>query len=480
MSEYKLLAQRISLIGITNILLSLSGIIILPILTKNISIEDYGVWVQINVTIGLIPSVIMLGLPYTMVRFLPSANEEEKKEIFYSILILVIIMGLFVSIFIYTLAGSIAEYLFNNNIIVVKVISLIVFFECMNGMFLNYFRATEQVKKYSTFIFAQTIIHFILVSLFILHGKGIIGAVIGILLKSIVISLTSGFIIISNLEIVIPKFNNLKEYVSFGFPTIPGNLSSWVVNSSDRYVISILLGTAAVGYYSPGYALGDLIKTFVAPISFMLPTILSKYYDTKDTDTVKIILSNSLKFFLALGIPSVFGLTFLSKTLLSILSTPEIASASYLITPFIAVSALFSGIYSIITQIIIMEKRTKMMANIWILSATLNLCLNFLFIPLMGSLGAAVTTLIAFTLNLIITSVYSFRFLKFEIHLDFIVKSIIASIIMSIILIRISPSDIFEVLYTVSLCAIVYFAILRAIKGFNDEEIKFLKGIVRV
>ena len=49
MSEYKLFTQRIGLIGITNLLVSLSGIILLPILTKNIPIEEYGVWVQIGV-----------------------------------------------------------------------------------------------------------------------------------------------------------------------------------------------------------------------------------------------------------------------------------------------------------------------------------------------------------------------------------------------------------------------------------------------
>jgi len=66
------------LIGVTNLFVSLTGIILLPILTKNIPVEEYGVWVQINVTIGLVPSVVMLGLPYTMVRFLAAAKKEKK------------------------------------------------------------------------------------------------------------------------------------------------------------------------------------------------------------------------------------------------------------------------------------------------------------------------------------------------------------------------------------------------------------------
>ena len=67
--EYKLFVQRIGLVGITNILIALSSLILLPILTKGLSITEYGTWVLIMTTIALIPNVANLGLPYTMVRF---------------------------------------------------------------------------------------------------------------------------------------------------------------------------------------------------------------------------------------------------------------------------------------------------------------------------------------------------------------------------------------------------------------------------
>ena len=86
--------------------------------------------------------------------------------------------------------------------------------------------------------------------------------------------------------------------MSFGLPTIPANLSNWVVNSSDRYVIGIFLDTAAVGYYSPGYTLGNIITMFISPLAFMLPAILAKYYDENNMKEVKTILKYSLKYFL--------------------------------------------------------------------------------------------------------------------------------------------------------------------------------------
>jgi O-antigen/teichoic acid export membrane protein len=66
MTESKLLIQRIGLVGATNLLLGLSSIILLPILTKILTIADYGVWAQISVTVALVPGIATLGLPFTV------------------------------------------------------------------------------------------------------------------------------------------------------------------------------------------------------------------------------------------------------------------------------------------------------------------------------------------------------------------------------------------------------------------------------
>ncbi len=70
--------KRIGLIGITNLLVALNTIILIPILSKNLSASDYGIWVQVLTTFFLITSISSLGLPYTMVRFLAAEKDIEK------------------------------------------------------------------------------------------------------------------------------------------------------------------------------------------------------------------------------------------------------------------------------------------------------------------------------------------------------------------------------------------------------------------
>lgn len=481
MADYKLIAQRIGLVGLTNVLLSLSGIILLPILTKNMSIEDYGIWTQIYVTIGIFPGLVTFGLPYATVRFLPALNNKlEIQETFYSIFFFVLFTSGTASLLFYLFSETIALSLFDGNDSVVKILSLIILFECLNTLLLSYFRANEQIKRYSSVVLLQTTSQIFIVSLFVLMGKGILGATFGLLIKTFIIFLVMFYNIISEIGIHKPHFKKINEFLNFGMPMVPGNFSNWIANSSDRYVIGLFLGMASVGYYSPGYALGSLISVFLSPLSFLLPVILSKHYEVDDIKEVKIILSYSFKCLMAISIPAVFGISLLSKSILIILSTPEIASKGYLITPFVALSTFLLGPYGIFYQVLILEKKTKIVGNTWIVAALLNLGLNFIFIPYIGILGAAITTLIAFTFSFVIVTYYSRRMLKFDLNIGFILKCIFSSILMSLTIVIINPIKIHEILVTICICIGVYFLTLILLGGFEKREIDFVKTMVKV
>jgi O-antigen/teichoic acid export membrane protein len=484
LQEHQQFARRIGLIGITNLLISLSGIILLPILTKTLPIEDYGTYIQITVTIGLVPGVVMLGLPYTMVRFLAAAkSREEVQEGYYSIAGITILSAGLASVALFLLAEPIAVALFDGRTTITRILALTVFLECMNLLQYNYFRTFQQIKRYSSLLFLKTCLQLVLVGALVLAGYGIFGATIGLFITNLLLFIVMGALIVSRIGVAIPKFKRLKEYLSFGLPTVPGNLSSWVVNSSDRYVIALFLGTAYVGYYSPGYTLGNTINMFIAPLSFMLPAVLSKYYDEANLENVKTVLSYSVKYFLALAIPSVMGLSLLSKPLLTILTTPEIAEQGYLVTPFLALSGLLFGLYAVITQILILEKKTGVTGTIWILVAVLNLGLNIIVVPIMGIVGAAATTLAAFSLAFILSMYYSSKYLVFPVDVSFILKCICASTIMGVIVViggHQIPGTLIPTTLLIGVSALVYGACLLVLQGFKKEEIRFFRGLLRV
>lgn len=476
MIEYRLFAQRIGLVGVTNLLSSISGIFLVPILTKNIPASDYGIWTQISVTVGLLSAVVLLGLPASMIRFLASEKSNERvRDDFYSIFVVVIFTAAASSLIFFLFSKSLAELLFNNNLAVARILPLLFFIEPLNGMLFNYFRTFQRIKRHSLFIFMSTYLSIAFVAFFVLSGSGIYGAVIGLVLTRYILFSVMFLLVVSEIGIKMPLFSNIRGFLKFSLPIVPEGLASWAVNSSDRYFISFFLGTAAVGFYSPGYLLGNMINMFTAPLSFLLPALLSRYYDSNNLSRVEFILSYTLKYFLAVAIPSAVGLSLLSRPILEVLSTPQIASQGYIITPFTALSSLLLGVLVIISNVILLKKKTPITGTIWVIAALLNMASNAVLIPKIGIIGAAVTTLASFSFIFILTAYYSLKCFRFPIDKMFVLKSIFASGVMSLIIARWTPVGLLQVVILVGVCAVVYFVVLLILGGFRKEEISFFR-----
>lgn len=480
LERYKLFVKRIGLLGVTNFLVALNTIILIPILTKNLVASDYGIWIQVNTTFFLITSVANLGFPYTMLRFMSAENDKEKiQEGFYSMASLILIFSSIISIILIIFSKEIAGILFNGNVNIVIITAIIVFLGSLNSLFIDFFITFRQMKKYSLLLLFQTYLSLFIISYFAISGRGILMIILGFLITQIIIFLVMILIIVSGIGFRIPKFDNIKEYLNFSIPTVPSNLSNWIVESSDCYVIGLVLGTTFVAYYSPGYTIGMAILLFSTPLTVFLPSLLPKYYENGQIEEVKLFINYSLKYFLLVSIPTLFILSLLSKPILMILTTPEIALNGYLVTPFIALSAILFGIYGIIMNLIILEKKTKVIGSIWTLAAIISL-LNLILVPYFGIIAAAAVTLLSYSVAFIITLHYSRKFFEFNFDYSFIPKSVLASILMSIMIILVYPKGFLSVFIVICASIAVYIFLILITRGIDTKEIDFIKSMLKI
>ena len=480
--KYKVFAQQSILVFLANIIIGFSGIILLPILTRNLPLADYGLWVQMNVTIGLIPIFIVMGLPsYSMVRFLSGEHDKKRmQEGFYSIAFFIFLNSLLVSLILFIFSKQISQIIFANNTLIVKILALILIFSSLNILFQYFFITSQQIKRYSFLLCFKTFTQILLISGFIFFGKGVIVEAIVFLCNEILFFFTCFSFIYIELGFICPHFQELKKYLHLSIPTIPGSLSYWVVDSSDRYLIGILLGVAFVGYYSPGYTLGAIIAMFASPITSILTASLSKSYNEKKENEVKDLLQYSIKYYLVVAIPATIGLAVLSKPLLTILSTTEIAMNSYMITPIVATGFLLLGLTNIIVNIIILKTETKIIGITWVVASSLNIILNLVLIPIYGVVGAALATLIAYTIPLIVITHFSFKYIKLDLNYYNFIKVFLASIPMIIIYQIWKPINIIDLLIFILINSIFYLILVIAFKVFTTDELSLIWGILNL
>ena len=199
------------------------------------------------VTVSLRPLLVNLGLPYAMVRFLAVETDRRRiQEGLYSILAVSLLTGGLTAIVLFALAGPIASGIFGGMTDVARITALVVLVECINLVSYNYFRTFQKIRRYSILLFSQTYLLITLLAITVLSGYGIIGAMLSLLASRVVLLVVMLALIARDIGFAVPAFSRLREYLGFGVPTIPSNLSSWIVSSSDRYMIGILVGIAAI------------------------------------------------------------------------------------------------------------------------------------------------------------------------------------------------------------------------------------------
>ncbi len=483
-TAHRLFSRRLVLIGSTNFITSLSAIIVLPLLTKNMSASDYGIWVLVLATVTLAPLVINLGLPGAMVRFLAAERRErDVREGFYSVFLVSLCTAGAASATIFLLAPWIATGSLSGHEDVIRLMAAAVLVDCLNSVLFNYLRTFQRIKRYSGFIAFQTTLFVVLLAAALLSDMGIRGAVLSLLVSRTVTMLAMLGLVVRELGLQWPRFTRVREFLSFGVPLIPADLSDWAVGSADRYVIGIVLGTAFVGYYAPGYALSAIILMLASPLRFLMPAALADLYDRNLRDRVRAYLRAALKYFLLLAIPASVGLGLLSRDLLEVLTTDEIAREGYMVTPVVAVAMVLYGTQVILTQVLLVEKETRKIGGVMSAAAVLNLVLNLLLIPVVGIVGAALATLVSFAFSMLVTARLSFRYIRVEVDRGALAKTVAASAAMGAAIWALSLANLPGGLPGIMLVVLAGFAVFSGttllLGTLSRGELRFFWGLLR-
>lgn len=458
-----------------------TGLLVLPLITKTLGVHDYGIWSQVNVTISLILPFTNLGLSDAMMRFLAAEkNKETVQEGFYSVLGVTFIVNLVAALLIgIILVSPLADGFFSGAVQVVRITAILVLISSLNTVCLVLIQTFQQIRRHSIITAFQNGALFGLIAYLVLHGYGILSVVLTLVVVNATLLVSLLSIIKSEIGIKRPNFSLIRKYLSYGLPLVPRGISVWMVNLSDRYVISFFLGISSVGVYSAGYVMGVFPQSILGLLNFVLVVRLCHLYDNGKLAEVKTHLSYSLKYFLAIAIPFIFGAVLLAGPVLRLLSTAEIAAQGAIITPVIALATLLYGVYALIEHILRLVKKTKMLAVTWVIAASLNIGLNIVLVPRLGIIGAAITTLIAYALALGMVIYYAFKEFRFPIDWRFIRKSVIASAVMAVAVWLMAPQGNLDTVVTVLAGIAIYGGILIALKGFSKTEFRFFRGLVR-
>jgi O-antigen/teichoic acid export membrane protein len=473
-------AKDVGITGLTQVVASICGFLLLPIITKAIGTEGYGIWTQIAVTVSLLAPLAMLGLSNSYVRFLSAERDEDvRREGFYSISLFILVSGTLVSILMFLLARPIADLVIDSPgaYEYVQMGSFWVLLSSLDIMMLYYFRIYNQMRKFFYLVSLNSVGKVAVISLLLSYDYGLTGVILGTLGVQSVEFLIGFAVITRQIGFTFPKFSNIREYLRFGTPLTPNSIIKWVTDSSDRYLIGFLLGIGSVGVYGAAYSLGCLINYLTTPLQFMLFPELTKQYEEKRMDMVERYLERSIRYFLLLAIPAAAGLSILAEPLLEILTTPDFIVGKNVV-PLVAFGALFAGVFQMVINVTMLTKQTSLNMYIHLFAAVLNIGLNLLLIPRMGIEGAAIATIAAYALICVLGGYVSYQKIRFHLDWAFIAKAVLSALVMAGALYLLAPKGPVWVLLSLLVGVVVYFGTMFLVRAFDRHEMAILRKVM--
>lgn len=482
--SHRLFSRRVVLIGVAYLASSLSFLVILPLLTRNLSAAEYGIWVLVLATATLSPLLVNLGLPGALVRFLAAEEDEERvRDGLYSVLLVVLCTAAATTAAIAALAPYLAIGSLSSHEDVIVVTALVVFFECINSVMYNFLRALQRIKRYTGFLVLQTLLLVVLLAITLLSGLGLMGAALSLLGSRAITGVAMMSTVARELRPRWPDTSRLREFMGYGAPLVPTDISDWAISSSDRYLIGAMLGTAMVGYYNPGYGMAAMILMLASPLRFILPAALSELFDKGLKDRVRAYLSHSLKYFVVLAVPAGVGLGLLSRELLRALTTEEISSEGHAVMPIVAVAMVLAGAQTVVGQVLIVEKRTRSLGSVMMATAGVNVVLNLALLPWLGIVGAAWSTLAAYAFALLVTAWLASARLWFVLDWRTVGGALLSSAVMGTVVWSLAgwglAGSLAGLVVTILAGVGVYAGAMSLLGTVTRSEVRFFTGLLR-
>lgn len=382
--EYKKLLSNTGLLAIGSFASSLLGMLLIPFYTSVLSTADYGISDLIVTTTSLLYPFTTMAISEAIMRFALDKHADRKS--IYSIGLSMIGIGYIILLLCTPLIKktTIGEYY--------TFFMLYYFCYCVHTITSYFVKGIEKIKIYS---FAGLLNSIIVIScnlFFLLFLK--IG-IVGYLLSSILgHGLTALFMIVRGelYKYVIPIWRIdrvlFREMLRYSIPIIPNSISWWIANSSDKYVLNHFADVSQVGIYSISYKIPTIMMTVMG--FFISAWQISAVDDFGSQKSQQFFSDIFRKCFTVNVILASFLIAF-SKVIGTFLYSAEFFVA-WRYVPVLVIANVFNVMASFMGTIYTSAKKTKMLSISTLLGAMINIIMNFLLIPTIGAMGAAIAT----------------------------------------------------------------------------------------
>jgi len=378
---------------IISFLEKISPFLVLPILTKNLSIEDVGLYVIYQTLIEVLKPIMTINIDHAILINYYKVEKGKFKKYFSSALILFGYFFFFMLFVIIIFRDTISS--------LIKFPAIWLIFVCLNVFFSflvenrqNLWRITFNIKKYRNFTLGISVVKSVAGILLVFYsGLGWKGMIVGHLFGY---SLFGIYAFISFYKEDLTKWSAdalfIKDILKVSIPIAIHRFGIWLGSAGNKIIIASLIGTAATGSYGVVAVFGAVIAVLEGAISkAIIPHIYEKLKENTSKQN-KLVVKMSYGIYLILISVSIV-VYFIGYYLMDYIFGKQLNDTKLLLLPLI-IAALFKGFYKLHVHYIFFTKKTLQVTKITLFTGVLNVGLSYFLISNYGITGAAYSLVI--------------------------------------------------------------------------------------
>lgn len=391
---------------------------LIPLYTNVLTTSQYGT-VDLITTISTVAGpMLTLNIAESVMRFGldKDADKEKNTQCGSIVLLIAMIIGL-VLIPICRCITEVSDY---AMYVYFYVISL-----SASQLFLCDLRGKELLLKYSLGNILQTLMIAILNITFLLVFKMEIG---GYLLAYIIANfIVAIYAIIAGKGYKAFSFHNidrckLKEMIRYSVVLIPNTFMWWIMNSSDRVMVTYMIGAVANGIYAVSYKLPTLVSTLTGIFNQAWSYSAIREEGTSDETEYNNKMFKTLS---AIAFMMGIGLLLLTKPFLGVYVADSYYDA-WKYTPFLIIGCVYLTLGTFMATSYTVHKDSFGYLFSGSFGAAFNILLNFILIPVIGVYGAALATCISYIAVFMFRVFHTRKYIKYDImYKEFILGSLL-------------------------------------------------------
>jgi O-antigen/teichoic acid export membrane protein len=480
--KIKRLGTETAIYGVSTILGRFLTFILTPVYANMLPPSEVGIIATVYAYIGFLNVLYGYGMEGAYMKYTSTLEIGNRKQNFFVPFLSLTITSVAFSLFIIWQSESLAAManLSARYQSLPTYTAWVLFLDALSIIPFASLRMAGKARQFASIRLANIIVNVACNLLFLLYYKM---GIEGIFYSNIIASAFS-------LVLLIPTIisNTSMEWsgslyralLRFAVPTVPSFIATMMIQVIDRPILEALTDKATVGIYQANYRLGIFMMLIVSMFDFAWRPFFLSHANEPDAKplfarvlTYFMLVTSSVFLIVSFFIDDIVKLPiFWGRSIL-----PEPYWAGLSIVPVVLLAYVFLGISNNVAAGIYIEKRTRQLPAITFLGAFVNIVANFLLIPILGIMGAAIATLLSYAVMAIALYIVVRRFYPVEYEFGRIVKISLSALIVFVLYLLVKP-PVMELLWKCALL-VLFGALMYWMKFFEREELKTISHLFR-